>query len=76
MREKAQVYSLRLAELTRLDHDLQYVKEIIEEVMRKEDLEEVSRGVCPACPYPEAQALVSENAPEESIGIEKNDGAS
>ena len=41
LRNKAQAYCLRLAELTRLDHDLQYVKEIIEEVMRKEDLEEV-----------------------------------
>ncbi len=64
LRDKAQAYSLRLAELTRLDHDLQYVKEIIEEVMQKEDLEEVGKGVCPACPYPEAGlALVSANAP-------------
>ena len=69
LRNKAQAYCLRLAELTRLDHDLQYVKEIIEEVMRKEDLEEVGRGVCPACPYPEAHlALVSENAPGEFGG--------
>ena len=72
LRDKAQDYSFRLGELTRLYHDLHYVKEIVEEFLRKESSEEVG-GVCPACPYPEAHlALASANAPGDLGNVGKD----
>jgi len=43
------------AELAHLYHDLQYVKPIVEGALSSVTEEEVRRGICPACPYPEAR---------------------
>ncbi|MEE9199586.1 MAG: hypothetical protein V3U26_07315 [Dehalococcoidia bacterium] len=45
----------RATELTRLHHDLQYVTVIVQEALQRTTPEEVRRGICPVCPYPEAR---------------------
>ena len=53
---KFEEYRRRARELTRLYHDLQYVQAIVEEALRQVTDEEIRKGICPECPYPEACA--------------------
>ncbi|MDP2948105.1 MAG: hypothetical protein Q8P22_01030 [Chloroflexota bacterium] len=52
----------RAANLNQLYRDLEYVRRIVEGVMAAVTKEVVQRGICPACPYPEAR---EEPSPQE-----------
>ncbi len=45
----------RATGLTRLHQDLQYLRHIVRETLGNVVPEDVRRGICPACPYPEME---------------------
>ena len=45
-------------ELVRLHHDLHFLQPILHEALEKVTDDEVRSGICPACPYPEANATI------------------
>ena len=57
---ESQNHTQSLSELNRLFHDLEYVKLIAEAALTSVTEEEINRGVCPACPYPEIPLSSSE----------------
>ena len=50
-------------ELDQLSRDLRYMDQIVQRNMQAVSYDDVRRGICPGCPYPEAR--------EESEGAEK-----
>ena len=49
-------YEERSRELVRLHDDLRFLQPILREALEKVTDDEVRSGICPACPYPEANA--------------------
>lgn len=57
-------YEERSRELVRLHHDLHFLQPILHEALEKVTDDEVRSGICPACPYPEANATIPGPAPK------------
>jgi len=53
LNEKLEEYRQQADALVRLHHDLQYVEDIVREALDKVTEQDVRRGICPECPYPE-----------------------
>jgi hypothetical protein len=52
-------------ELDHLSRDLSYMDEIVQRSMQAVSNDDIRRGICPGCPYPEAREA-SEGAEKQS----------
>ena len=57
-------YEERSRELVRLHHDLRFLQPILHEALEQVSADELRSGICPACPYPEANANIPGPAPK------------
>jgi len=53
LRERLGEFKGRAAALVNLHHDLLYVDEVVQEALAAVTDEDIQRGICPECPYPE-----------------------